>query len=118
MGEVLRGGGSGGHCGWGIGNSGDCPDLVVVAGLEEVDAGCRDAVDEAVFLGDAAGEAAGEGEAEGFGFAWALVGVAEGGFDEVEDAEGGGAVVFDPVAEVGEEFGVEDGVAVRVAGQV
>jgi hypothetical protein len=84
---------------------------IVVSRLCEEDAVVFDLIDEAVFLGDAAGPDSRAEVAEGFGFADAGEWIAANGFDEFEDAEGGFAIRVYPVGEVIEEVPVEDELA-------
>lgn len=83
----------------------------MISGLEKIDPLIPDQVNQAVFLGDPPGPEAGGEMLEGFGLADALEWVAENRFDKIQDAQGGLALCFDPVAQVVPEFRLEYGAA-------
>ena len=81
----------------------------MISGLEKIDPFIPDQINEAVFLGDASGPNAGGEVFEGFGFSDALERIAEDRFHEIQDAKGGLALRFDPVAQVFPKFRLEYG---------
>lgn len=98
-----------------LGNSGDPSALptskisIMISGLEEIDAVVADEVNEAVFLGEAAGTDAGGKILERFRFADTAEGIAYDGLDKIEGTQRHLAVGLDPVAEVVVEFRLENG---------
>lgn len=86
--------------------------LIMIPTLEKIDPVIADEVDNAMFLGEAAGPDAGGEILEGFGFADAGEGIAHDGLYQVEGAERHLAVSLDPVAQVVTELRLEDGLAV------
>lgn len=75
--------------------------------LSEEDAVVGDAIDEAMFLGDASGPDAGAEVPERLWFAKTNEGIPTDGFDEFENFEGRFAICRDPVGEIFEKITVE-----------
>jgi len=76
-------------------------------GLKHVDGGIQDTVDESIRPGDAATPDVGSEMAEGFRFAYPLAWVAAGRLDQQENPLRDLTVVFDPILQVLQSFGLK-----------
>jgi hypothetical protein len=73
----------------------------VVTGLQEFDSSFGDAIDDAMFQGETPGPTAGKGVPQGLRFAGTRKRVPAHGFDQIKEAEGGFAIGFDPIPQIG-----------------
>jgi hypothetical protein len=69
---------------------------IVVTSLKEIDALIRDAVYQTVFLGNAARPATRKHKSQWFRFSWALERVPQDRFNQVENSDRDGALIFNP----------------------
>jgi hypothetical protein len=80
----------------------------VVPSLEEIDALISDAVDQTVFLCDTARPATRKHKSQWLWFSWAVEGVAQDCFNEIENSDRYSALIFDPKPQVLKELGLKD----------
>jgi hypothetical protein len=81
----------------------------MVASLEKINGFIADTIYHAVLLCDAPGPTTCEQISEGLGLARAPEWIAHRCFDQVQHSDCGAAVVSDPISQVLQEFGMEDG---------
>ena len=89
--------------------------LVVVSGLQEVDRFVTDAIHQPVFLRDTARPAPGKYILQRFGLARAFERVSHDCFNQIENPDCSGTLVFHPEPEVLKELRLEYGDALRLS---
>jgi hypothetical protein len=90
----------------------------MITALQKIDAVCADFVNKPVFLGDSPGPSPSERVFQWLGLADSLKGIAQHGFDELQNTRGNVSIGFHPETQVLPELGMEYGISISSLCQV